>query len=293
MDAATAERAPAEESRFSLRRLRRNLTRDVTATIGMVALIVIMLVTLFAPLLAPYDYAAVNVLNRFQAPSSEHLLGTDAFGRDVLSRILIGGRASLLVALLSVGSAMILGVAIGAVTGFLGGIADDITGRLVDMMLSFPTLLLGLMVVAALGPGAVNTAIAIAVSLLPRFIRLARGATIVLREREFIAAAHASGQRPLTIVYRHVLRNIIGPIVVMGSLWTAEAIRIEANLSFLGLGVQPPQPSWGNLIREGVERISLAPWLAIFPGIAISLSILALNLVGDGVRDLLDPKLSS
>lgn len=293
MDAATAERAPAEESRFSLRRLRRNLTRDVTATIGMVALIVIMLVTLFAPLLAPYDYAAVNVLNRFQAPSSEHLLGTDAFGRDVLSRILIGGRASLLVALLSVGSAMVLGVAIGAVTGFLGGIADDITGRLVDMMLSFPTLLLGLMVVAALGPGAVNTAIAIAVSLLPRFIRLARGATIVLREREFIAAAHASGQRPLTIVYRHVLRNIIGPIVVMGSLWTAEAIRIEANLSFLGLGVQPPQPSWGNLIREGVERISLAPWLAIFPGIAISLSILALNLVGDGVRDLLDPKLSS
>lgn len=293
MDAATAERAPAEESRFSLRRLRRNLTRDVTATIGMVALIVIMLVTLFAPLLAPYDYADVNVLNRFQAPSSEHLLGTDAFGRDVLSRILIGGRASLLVALLSVGSAMILGVAIGAVTGFLGGIADDITGRLVDMMLSFPTLLLGLMVVAALGPGAVNTAIAIAVSLLPRFIRLARGATIVLREREFIAAAHASGQRPLTIVYRHVLRNIIGPIVVMGSLWTAEAIRIEANLSFLGLGVQPPQPSWGNLIREGVERISLAPWLAIFPGIAISLSILALNLVGDGVRDLLDPKLSS
>lgn len=293
MDAATAERAPAEESRFSLRRLRRNLTRDVTATIGMVALIVIMLVTLFAPLLAPYDYADVNVLNRFQAPSSEHLLGTDAFGRDVLSRILIGGRASLLVALLSVGSAMVLGVAIGAVTGFLGGIADDITGRLVDMMLSFPTLLLGLMVVAALGPGAVNTAIAIAVSLLPRFIRLARGATIVLREREFIAAAHASGQRPLTIVYRHVLRNIIGPIVVMGSLWTAEAIRIEANLSFLGLGVQPPQPSWGNLIREGVERISLAPWLAIFPGIAISLSILALNLVGDGVRDLLDPKLSS
>lgn len=293
MDAATAERAESTESRFSLRQLRRNLTRDVTATIGMVALIVIMLVTLFAPLLAPYDYADVNVLGRFQPPSSEHLLGTDAFGRDVLSRILIGGRASLLVALLSVGSAMILGVAIGAVTGFVGGLADDITGRLVDMMLSFPTLLLGLMVVAALGPGAVNTAIAIAVSLLPRFIRLARGATIVLREREFIAAAHASGQRPLTIVYRHVLRNIIGPIVVMGSLWTAEAIRIEANLSFLGLGVQPPQPSWGNLIREGVERISLAPWLAIFPGIAISLSILALNLVGDGVRDLLDPKLSS
>lgn len=290
MEAVTAKRT---DNAFSLRRLTRRLRSDVTATIGIISLVLIVVVTLFAPWLAPYDYAEINVINRFKPPSAEHWLGTDAFGRDVLSRILVGGRASLLVAFLSVGSAMLLGVAIGAITGFVGGIADDITGRLVDMMLSFPTLLLGLMVVAALGPGAANTAIAIAVSLLPRFVRLARGATIVLREREFIAAAQASGQRTLSIVYRHVLRNIIGPIVVMGSLWTAEAIRIEANLSFLGLGVQPPQPSWGNLIREGVERIALAPWLAIYPGIAISLSILALNLVGDGVRDLLDPKLSA
>lgn len=262
-----------------------------TALVGLVLLLLIVIAALFANFLAPHDVRVQNVKERYHKPNAENFMGTDEYGRDVFSRILIGSRVSLFVGITSIFTAMIFGVLLGAYSGLKGGWIDQVLTKVIDSLMSFPSLLLGILVVSALGPGVRNATIAIAIAFIPRFARVARGPTIVLKENEFIMAARACGATDARVILRHVLPNLVGEIVVMGSLWVSTAIIIESSLSFLGLGVQPPTPSWGMMIKAGVDEIQLAPWLAIFPGLAISLAVLAFNLLGDGLRDLLDPKL--
>lgn len=261
------------------------------ALMGVVLLVIIAATSLFADFIAPYDVREQNVKNRYQPPSMEHYLGTDEFGRDVFSRVVIGSRVSLMVGMVSITAAMIFGVLLGAYSGFKGGWIDQVLTKIIDSLMSFPSLILGILVVSALGPGIRNAIIAIAIAFIPRFARVARGPSIVLRENEFIMASRACGATDLRVLFHHILPNLVGEIVVMGSLWVSTAIIIEASLSFLGLGVQPPTPSWGMMIKAGVDEIQIAPWLAVFPGLAVSLAVLAFNLLGDGLRDLLDPKL--
>lgn len=268
----------------------RRFRRDKMAVAGVVFVILLMLVAIFAPHLAPYDPAEQHIIYRLRGPSDMFKLGTDEFGRDVLSRLIYGSRASLVVGLASVLAAGVVGTAIGGVSGFIGGRFDQIVSSIVNILMSFPSLLLGLIVVVVLGPGTENVIIAVALSLLPNFIRLARGPVLALREREFIVACRAMGASTTRIVLLHVLPNILGPISVMSTLWIATAIRTEASLSFLGLGVQPPWPSWGNMIKSGVDNILSNPWLAVYSGLAITVTVLAFNVIGDGLRDALDPK---
>jgi peptide/nickel transport system permease protein len=265
--------------------------RNKTAIVGLVLLLLILLFALFANVVAPYDIRVQNLMERHQSPSFKHWMGTDDFGRDVLSRVLVGSRVSLLVGICSTSVAMLLGVLLGVYSGLKGGWIDQVLTKVIDSLMTFPSLILGILVVSALGPGVENATIAIAIAFIPRFARVARGPTLVLKENEFIMAARACGATDARIIFRHILPNLVGEIVVMGSLWVSTAIIVESSLSFLGLGVQPPAPSWGMMIKSGVDSIRLAPWLAVFPGLAISLAVLAFNLLGDGLRDLLDPKL--
>jgi peptide/nickel transport system permease protein len=265
--------------------------QNKTALIGLVLLSLILLCALFANLIAPYDIRVQSLTERHQAPSLGHWMGTDDYGRDVFSRILVGSRISLLVGICSISAAMLLGVLLGVYSGLKGGWIDQVLTKVIDALMTFPSLILGILVVSALGPGVENATLAIAIAFIPRFARVARGPTLVLKENEFIMAARACGATDARIIFRHVIPNLVGEIVVMASLWMSTAIIIESSLSFLGLGVQPPAPSWGMMIKSGVDNIRLAPWLAVFPGLAISLAVLAFNLLGDGLRDLLDPKM--
>lgn len=268
----------------------RRFRRDKLAVTGVIFVILLSLMAIFAPYLAPYDPADQHIIFRLRGPSEQFRMGTDEFGRDVLSRIIFGSRASLIVGLTSVLAAGVVGTIIGGLSGYIGGRFDQIMQSIVNVLMSFPSLLLGLMVVVVLGPGTTNVIIAVALSLLPNFIRLARAPVLALREREFIVACQAMGLSTPRIVWKHVLPNILGPISVMSTLWIATAIRTEASLSFLGLGVQPPWPSWGNMIKSGVDNILSNPWLAVYSGLAITVTVLAFNVIGDGLRDALDPK---
>jgi peptide/nickel transport system permease protein len=265
--------------------------QNKTAIVGLLLLLLILLLALFANVVAPHDIRVQNLMERHQAPSLNHWMGTDDFGRDVLSRVLVGSRVSLFVGICSISVAMVLGVLLGVYSGLKGGWIDQVLTKVIDALMTFPSLILGILVVSAIGPGVENATLAIAIAFIPRFARVARGPTLVLKENEFIMAARACGATDARIVFRHILPNLVGEIVVMGSLWVSTAIIVESSLSFLGLGVQPPAPSWGMMIKSGVDSIRLAPWLAVFPGLAISLAVLAFNLLGDGLRDLLDPKL--
>ena len=268
----------------------RRFRRDRMAVGGVIFVALLIFVAVFAPWLAPYDPAEQHIIYRLRGPSEMFRLGTDEFGRDVLSRLIYGSRASLVVGLASVFLAGVLGTIIGGISGYLGGRVDQVISSITNILMSFPSLLLGLMVVVALGPGTTNVVIAVALSLLPNFIRLARGPVLALRQKEFIQACRAIGASETRIILRHIIPNILGPISVMSTLWIATAIRTEASLSFLGLGVQPPTPSWGNMIRSGVNNILSNPWLAVFSGLAITVTVLAFNVIGDGLRDALDPK---
>jgi len=266
------------------------LLKDKLAVTGILMLLLMSFAAIFAPILAPYPPNTQDIINRMAAPNSKHLLGTDEFGRDVLSRIIFGSRVSLLVGVASVALGMVIGVPIGILCAYCGGVADLVIMRIVDILMCFPTLVFGLMLVAALGPSLINVIITIAISLVPRFVRVARGPSLSVISKEYIEASKAIGINTGRIIFRHILPNIAGPVVIMGTLWIATAIRIEAGLSFLGFGVQPPTPSWGNMLKAGMDRILMAPWMAIYPGIAIVISVLAFNLIGDGFRDFLDPR---
>jgi peptide/nickel transport system permease protein len=261
-------------------------------TVG-AAICVVMLVAIavFAPVIAPYDPLTQSVLNANLQPSADHWLGTDQFGRDVLSRIIFGSRSSLLLGVLSPLVAAVAGSILGVTAGYFGGIVDRLVGRLIDLLLAFPALLLGILVAAALGPGFWELVAALAVSFAPRFARIARASTLSVRNEPFVEAAVASGVRNQVIIVRHILPNIAGPIVVVLTLWIATAIRLEATLSFLGLGTQAPQPSWGNIIRDGLNNLFGSAWPIISAGMAIAITVLAFNLLGDAVRDVLDPEL--
>ena len=265
--------------------------RNRLSWVGLVLLAAIVLTAALAPLIAPYDPIEQHIAYRLEPPSAEFLLGTDTYGRDVLSRLIHGARISLIVAFAAVAIAMVVGTSIGVVSGYIGGMFDQVMMGILDVKLAFPTLLLGLMIAAILGASLENLIIAIAVTEIAPFARIARAPTIALKQRDFIEAGRALGFGPLRIMGVHILPNMIADVVVMGSLWMATAIRTEASLSFIGLGVKPPTPTWGGMIREGFENILTAWWLAVFPSLAILLTVLALNLLGDALRDAIDPKL--
>jgi len=269
----------------------RTFMKNKAALIGGIVALVIVIVAIFAPLLSPYDPLEQDVFHRLTPPSGKHLLGTDVYGRDVLSRILWGSRVSLTVSVTSVFIAMVIGTALGMIAGFRRGKMETWIMRGVDILMSFPTLILGLVVMAVLGSGMIKLILAIAIALIPRFVRIAHAPTLEMREKDFVEAARALGVGTTRLLVRHILPNILGEVLVMGTLWTATAIRMEANLSFIGLGVSPPTPTWGNMIRSGVEQLAVSHWLAIFPGIAILLTVLSFNMLGDGLRDISDPKL--
>jgi peptide/nickel transport system permease protein len=262
-----------------------------TSWIGLVIFLIVALAAIAAPLLAPHDPIEQDILAKLRPPSAEHLIGTDGFGRDILSRLLYGARISLVIGFASTLAAMLIGSLIGILAGWYGGRFDIVVMQAMDMLLAFPSLILGLIIVAMLGPSMTNIIIAIALTSVPAFARIARAPTISVKEREYIEACRALGYSDARIMGGHILPNIFPEILVMGSLWLANAIRTEASLAFIGLGVKPPTPTWGGMIREGFENILDSAWLAVAPGLAILIVVFALNLLGDGLRDAVDPKL--
>jgi len=269
----------------------RAFVRNKTAVLGLVLAAFLVMIALLAPLLAPYDPLVQDVRNMLSPPNKQHLFGTDDLGRDVFSRVLYGARVSIVVGLSAVTVGTVIGMMLGISAGYFGGWFEIGVMRIVDVLMSFPVLVMGLMFMAILGPGMDKLILAIGLVLAPQVARLAHASTVALRDADYVIAAKAAGAHPLRILRRHVLPNILGEILVMATLWTATAIRVEANLSFIGLGVSPPTPTWGNMIREGVRWLVVTPWLSIFPGLAILLAVLAFNMVGDGIRDAMDPRL--
>ncbi|GIK75120.1 MAG: peptide ABC transporter substrate-binding protein [Chloroflexota bacterium] len=254
-------------------------------------LLFVIIVNVAAPWLAPHDPVKIDIPQRLQAPSLAHPFGTDEFGRDLLSRVMYGGRPVLLTSLLSVLAAMLAGTAIGVIAGYLGGHVDNLFMRLIDVMLSFPAVLLAILIVASLGTGVANAIIAITFSLIPIFARVARALTLSLVVDQFVLAARAVGASGLRVVARHILPNLLPPLIVQATAMLAIAIAFASALSFLGLGVEPPTPDWGLMVSEGQRLIYDALWVPFFPGLAITLTVLAVNFLGDGLRDRLDPTL--
>lgn len=262
-----------------------------TSWIGLGVFLTVVLLAIFAPWIAPYDPIDQNILDRLRPPTADHWFGTDYYGRDTLSRIIWGARISLTIGLLAIVSAMLIGSTIGLVAGYYGGVVDIVIMQIMDVLLAFPSLILGLIVVAMLGPSVTNLVIAISLTAIPPFARIARAPTISIKEREFVDAGRALGYSDLRLMGGHILPNIVPEILVMGSLWMATAIRVEASLAFIGLGVSPPTATWGGMIREGFENILDSFWLALFPSLAILVVVFSLNLLGDGLRDAIDPRL--
>ena len=262
-----------------------------TSWYGLAVFLAVCCLALLAPVIAPHDPIDQNIFSRLKPPSETYWLGTDYYGRDILSRILWGARISLVIALLSISSALVIGTMIGLISGYFGGKVDIIIMQIMDVLLAFPSLILGLIVVAMLGPSVANLVIAISLTAIPPFARIARAPTISIKNREFVEAGHALGFSHWRLMFGHILPNIAPEVLVMGSLWLATAIRVEASLAFIGLGVNPPTPTWGGMIREGFENILDSFWLAFFPSVAILIVVFSLNLLGDGLRDAIDPRL--
>ena len=265
-------------------------TRNRMALFGAIIIALLLVSALLAPVIAPYDPIKTNVRERLQGPSAKHLFGTDDLGRDIFSRVLYGTRISLKVGLVSVSIATSIGMMLGLFSGYLGGWVDTLVMRVMDVLFAFPAVLLAIAIMAVLGQSTTNVMIAVGIVYVPIFARITRGSVLAVRELEFIEAARCVGLRDVDIVFRHVLPNALDAVIVQISLATAFAILAEAALSFLGLGTQPPDPSWGSMLSFGREYMLEAPWWTIFPGLAIFLTVLALHLIGDGLRDALDPR---
>lgn len=288
MSAMTATRLTLRHTALPARRGRRfRLNRLVWS--GAVMLLVLTLVAIFAPLIAPKDPLGIFPRDSMRSPGSDALFGTDRFGRDVFSRVVYGTRNSLLIAFAAVAVSASIGGLLGLVGGFRGGWADILIGRVMDILFSFPALLLAIAVAAVLTPGPRNAVIAIGVVYIPIFSRVVRGPTVSEVSREYVEAARVAGAREIRVLMRHVAPNVVSSWVVQISVALSHALLLEAALGYLGLGVQPPEPSWGALLNEASDFISDAPWLSIFPGLAIMAAVLAFNLLGDGLRDALDP----
>jgi peptide/nickel transport system permease protein len=255
--------------------------------------VLVFLTAICGPLLAPYDATQQDLRLRRQPPNADHLLGLDEFGRDILSRVLVGARYTLGVALIAVTIGLAVGVPLGLVSGFYGSWIDTVLMRLVDTLLAFPYLLLAIVIVGALGPGLNNAILAVGISAMPTYARVTRSAVLSLRENEYVLAARAVGSTDGRVIIRHILPNALAPIIVVATVGMAQAILSAAGLSFLGLGAQPPTPEWGAMLNAGRPYLFDAPHIATFPGIAVVLAMLGFNLLGDGLRDALDPRLRS
>jgi peptide/nickel transport system permease protein len=268
----------------------RRLLRHRGGAVGAAVVVAVALSALLAPLVAPFDPDERDIRNRFQAPSTRHLLGTDNFGRDTLSRILYGARVSVQVGAISVGIAAAIGVLLGSLAGFLGGFVDQAVMRVVDVFMAFPPILLALALVAALGPSAGSVMIALGLVFWTAYARVVRSTILAVKLEEFVEASRALGAGWPRTLFRHVLPNAFGPIIVVATVGMGNAITAEAALAFLGLGVQPPTPSWGSILNTGLQFLRQTPYLSTFPGVAIMLAVLGFNLLGDGLRDVLDPR---
>jgi peptide/nickel transport system permease protein len=266
------------------------LLKNRLAVTGGILVVLVFVLSIFAPWIAPYNPSQIDIENILVGPSLSHPLGTDDLGRDVLSRMLWGGRISLEVGFVAVGIATIIGIILGSLAGYYGGWLDTIIMRFVDIMLSIPTIFLVLTVIAILEPNIINIMIVIGLTSWMEPARLIRGEFLSLKEREFVVAARALGASDNRIMLRHILPNGLSPILVSATIGVGVAILIESGLSFLGLGVQPPTPSWGSLLSSGKDNIEIAWWLSAFPGLAILLTVLGYNLLGEGIRDALDPR---
>ncbi|HEU5299569.1 MAG TPA: ABC transporter permease [bacterium] len=271
----------------------RRLRRSRSALLGGTILLMLILAAAAAPLLTPYEPLAMNPVDRLQPPTARHWLGTDVLGRDMFTRIVFGSRISLQTGLISVTIALLIGVPMGLAAGFYGGLTDRTLMRVVDLMLTFPGILLALVVVAVLGPNLLNAMLAVGISASPNFARVVRATVLSSREQTYVEAARAVGCTNGRIMLRHILPNTVAPIIVLGTLGVAGAIIAGAALSYLGLGTQPPTPEWGALLSEGRNYLRVAWWMTTFPGLAIMTAVLSINLVGDGLRDALDPRLQS
>ena len=268
----------------------RRFLRNKAAVAGLIVVGLFVLVAVFAPVLAPYDPIKTNWSEIRHAPSAAHWFGTDELGRDVLSRIIYGARASLMAGVISVVIAFVVGVPVGIVSGYVGGVFDTVVMRVIDAFLAIPFLIMAIALAAFLGPSLTNAMIAIGISTAPIFARLARGQTLVVKVEEYIEAAYSLGVRPMTILTRYIFVNAFPPLLVQSTLAIATAIIAEAALAFLGLGQQPPNASWGSMLNTARMALSQAPWMSIYPGVAIFLTVLGFNLLGDGLHDALDPK---
>jgi peptide/nickel transport system permease protein len=280
----------ADELESPARRAMRRLFKRKGAVVGLVVVTTFILLALFAPLIAPYDPIATSWTLVRKAPTAQHWFGTDDLGRDILSRVMYGARASLLAGAISVGIALSVGVPLGLLSGYRGGFIDALISRITDAMLACPFLILAIALAAFLGPSLADAMIAIGISATPIFIRLTRGQVMVVKVEDYVEAARAMGNPRWRIALFHILPNILPALLVQATLSIAAAIIAEAALSFLGLGQQPPAPSWGSMLNAAQRFLTNAPWMAIWPGLAIFLVVLSLNLVGDGLRDALDPR---
>lgn len=271
----------------------KRLKKNKMAMFGLIIIVILFLTALFADFIAPYSYDEQDLLNMFQTPSAKHLFGTDEFGRDIFSRVVYGSRISLEVGFIAVGISLIIGGLIGAIAGYYGGRFENVLMRAMDILLAIPEILLAIAIVAALGPSISNLMIAVGISSIPGYARLVRASVLTIREQEFIEAAKAVGSSDLRIIFKHILPNCMAPIIVQATIGVAIAILTAAGLSFIGLGIQPPTPEWGSMLSGGRSYIRDYPHMTLYPGLAIMVTIFALNLLGDGLRDALDPKLRS
>ena len=284
-----------EKRKGQLSILWRRLRRDRMAMLGLAILLAMIALALAADFIADYDTAVIgmNMRERLETPSARHWFGTDGYGRDVFARIIHGSHLSLSLSILAMAAAVAVGSLIGAVAGYYGGRVDNLLMRIMDILLAIPPMLMSISIVAALGHSMVNLMIALSLAYIPVFARVIRSSILSVKGQEFIEAAKACGTGDARIIWRHIIPNAIGPIIVQATLAMGSTILIISSLSFMGMGIQPPQPEWGTMLYEGRDLIRTSPYLVIFPGIAIALAVLSLNLLGDGLRDALDPRLKN
>lgn len=273
------------------RSVMRSLAKSPLAMLGLAIVLLLVFCAIFADVIAPYSYSKQNLMHAFESPSSKHLFGTDEFGRDIFSRVIYGSRISLVVGFIAVGIAILCGGILGAVAGYYGGFLDNLIMRSMDILLSIPSTVLAISIAAALGPGLLNLMIAVGISSTPAYARVMRGSVLSVKGQEFVEAARAVGSNDRRIILRHIVPNCMAPIIVQSTLGVASAILATAGLSFIGLGIQPPIPEWGAMLSGARAYIRDYAYMTFFPGFAIMLTILALNFLGDGLRDALDPKL--
>lgn len=269
----------------------KELIKDPMGRLGFIGVLVIIILSVLAPIISPYDVTEMFTQDKLTAPGSQYFFGTDNFGRDVFSRVIFGAKVSLRVGIISVGIAATFGLIFGVAAGYFEGKVDNIIMRFMDILFAFPSILLALFIVSVLGPSITNTMIAIGIVNTPVFTRTVRASVISIKSMEYITSATSIGLKPINIILRHIIPNVLAPFTVQATLALSGAILTEASMSFLGLGIQPPDPSWGSMLNESRKYMEIAPWLAIFPAVFIIFTILSFNILGDSLRDVLDPKL--